>query len=109
MSPRPRSTLVVVEPGHERAARKLLGDDVLVVNTEGVGPPLVGYRFDLVLRTSPPPERPKPGTFEGQIRTRLGPHARLVVGDLGSLAAILGAIRKLAPWVLEGSPGRDFE
>lgn len=96
--------VVVVEPGHVARARKMLPEGVLILTVEDGPQSLVGRRFGLVLRTSSfiDPTR----AVNREIMMRSLPTSRLVVGDLESLAAILGAIEKLAPWVLDGSPGR---
>lgn len=99
--------LAVVRPHEMVEARKVFPQGILLASTEGHGAPLVGYRVHLLLRTTP---HPAPSTrldpLEMQVASRLTKNARIVVGDLGSLVAILGAIQKTAPWILEGSPAR---
>lgn len=100
--------VLVVEPGHVSRARELAPKGVEVCSTEHQGA-IVGRRFHLVLRTSRPDPRPAEGSFDWHLAMRTTQHARLVVGDLESLVAILGAIREVAPWVLRGLPGRSAE
>jgi hypothetical protein len=93
--------VIIVAPGRVADARRLFPGALVVGH--GDRPSLVGRRFALVMRTMAVVPKDE---WEQLVAMRLVPHARTIVGDVGSLVAIYGAIAELAPWIIAGRPAR---